>query len=389
MRFQQRDAQDGRLKSTTRDSFDRREPEGVTKPLGDVLRVIRDDGSTEPSLDPQLSESDAVRLYRWMMLGRVLDNSMLGLQRQGRIGFYAPAIGQEAAVLGATMALGPKDWLVPQYREPAAALFRGMPLTDLICHLIGNAGDPVQGRQMPCHYVHREGGFVSISSVVGTQILHAVGIAWGMRIRGENAAVLVFFGDGATSASDFHVGMNFAGVYEVPCVFLCNNNQWAISLPVSKQTASPTLAQKAEAYGFEGVRVDGMDALAVFRATREAVQRAYAGEGPGMIEAVTYRFGPHSSSDDPARYRTKEEEARWMARDPLIIFRRYLERSGWWDSQREAALRKEVEGEVGRSIEEAERLPPPAIDTLFTDVYADPTPNLREQQAEAKSTRRG
>jgi len=346
----------------------------------DALHIIRDDGSADPRLDPGLSEEDAVRLYRGMSLQRILDNRMLALQRQGRIGFYGPSLGQEAAIVGAAMAMEPEDWIVPQYREPGAALVRGMPLKELLCQLIGNAEDPVHGRQMPCHYVYRKGNYLSISSPVGTQIPHAVGIAWAMRLRGDPHAVLVFFGDGATSTADFHAAMNFAGVFRTPTVFLCNNNQWAISVPVAKQTASATLAQKAPAYGFDGVRVDGMDALAVFRATGDAARRAREGHGPTMIEAVTYRLGPHSSSDDPSRYRDESEVALWRARDPIARYRRYLEHAGWWDDGREARLEQEIGDEITRAIQEAERAPPPAVETLFTDVYADMPDHLRDQR---------
>jgi TPP-dependent pyruvate/acetoin dehydrogenase alpha subunit len=314
-----------------------------------------------------------------MCLQRILDNRMLALQRQGRIGFYGPSLGQEAAIVGAAIAMEPEDWIVPQYREPGAALVRGMPLKDLLCQLIGNAEDPVKGRQMPCHYVYRKGNYLSISSPVGTQLPHAVGIAWAMRLRGDPHAVLVFFGDGATSTADFHSAMNFAGVFRAPIVFLCNNNQWAISLPVSRQTASATLAQKATAYGFDGLRVDGMDALAVFRATRAAADRARDGGGPTMVEALTYRLGPHSSSDDPSRYREESEVASWRARDPLALFRRYLEHEGRWDDGREARLEQEIGDEITHAIQEAERARLPSLDTLFTDVYAEMPGSLREQ----------
>ena len=346
----------------------------------DALRVIRDDGSTDPRLDPKLSESDAVRLYRGMSLQRILDNRMLALQRQGRIGFYGPSLGQEAAIVGAAIAMEPDDWIVPQYREPGAALVRGMPLKELLCQLMGNAEDAVKGRQMPCHYVYRKGNYLSISSPVGTQLPHAVGIGWAMRLRREPHAVLVFFGDGATSTADFHSAMNFAGVFRTPTVFLCNNNQWAISVPVAKQTAASTLAQKAPAYGFDGVRVDGMDALAVYRATRDAAARAREGHGPTMIEAVTYRLGPHSSSDDPARYRDEAEVATWRARDPIARFRKYLEHAGWWDEGREARLEQEIGDEITHAIQEAERAGPPGIDTLFTDVYETMPAHLREER---------
>ncbi len=345
----------------------------------DSLHVIRDDGSTDPRLDPKLSEADSVSMYRWMSLQRILDNRMLALQRQGRIGFYGPSLGQEAAIVGSAMAMEPDDWIVPQYREPGAALVRGMPLKELLCQLMGNAEDPVKGRQMPCHYVYRKGNYLSISSPVGTQLPHAVGIGWAMKLRGEKTAVLVFFGDGATSTSDFHAAMNFAGVFRTPTVFLCNNNQWAISLPVAHQTAAATLAQKANAYGFDGVRVDGMDALAVYAATRNAAQAARAGLGPTLVEAVTYRLGPHSSSDDPSRYREEAEVAFWRARDPIARFRRYLERAGRWDEAREAQLEQEIGDTITRAVQEAERAPKPPIETIFTDVYAEMPPHLREE----------
>ena len=345
----------------------------------DALRVIRDDGSTDPRLDPKLPEKEALRLYRGMCLQRILDSRMLALQRQGRIGFYGPSLGQEAAIVGGAIAMQPDDWIVPQYREPGAALVRGMPLKDLLCQLIGNSEDPVHGRQMPCHYVYRKGNYLSISSPVGTQLPHAVGIAWAMRLRREAHAVLVFFGDGATSTADFHSAMNFAGVFRAPVVFLCNNNQWAISVPVAKQTASGTLAEKATAYGFDGIRVDGMDALAVYRATREAADRARDSGGPTMVEAVTYRLGPHSSSDDPSRYRDEPEVASWRARDPLVRFRRYLEHAGLWDDAQEARLEQEIGDEITHAVQEAERAGPPSPDTLFTDVYAQMPGALREQ----------
>jgi len=347
--------------------------------LVDALRVIQDDGSTDARLDPKLSEADAVRMYRWMMLQRILDNRMLALQRQGRIGFYGPSLFQEAAIVGAAMAMGPDDWIVPQYREPGAALVRGMPLTELLCQLIGNSADPVKGRQMPCHYVYRKGNYLSISSPVGTQIPHAVGIGWAMKLRHDKAATLVYFGDGATSTADFHTAMNFAGVFRTPTVFLCNNNQWAISLPVAKQTAATTLAQKAKAYGFEGVRVDGMDALMVYRATRDAAAAAREGHGPTLIEAVTYRIGPHSSSDDPSKYQDAKEVAVWRGRDPVVRFRRYLEHAKWWDENREARLEQELGDEITRAVQEAEKFPPNSVDTLFSDVYAETPAGLREQ----------
>ena len=357
--------------------------------MGEPLRVLHDDGSVDASADPGLLRADAERLYRGMMLERILDDRMLSLQRQGRIGFYGPSTGQEAAIVGAAMAMLPEDWIVPQYREPGAALVRGMPLKDLICQFMTNSGDPAKGRQMPCHYVYRKGHYLSISSPVGTQIPHALGVAWAMKLRQARDAVLVYFGDGATSTPDFHVSLNFAGVFQVPCVFFCNNNQWAISLPVSRQTASATLAEKGQAYGVPGTRVDGMDALAVYGAVRTAAVAAREGRGPALVEALTYRFGPHSSSDDPSRYRDEQEAAAWRARDPLVRFRRYLEAQGWWDEAREAALEKAIGDEITHAVTEAEAMPPVPVETFFMDVTADVPWNLREELAEAKAVRRG
>ncbi len=347
--------------------------------------MIQEDGSVDPATDPKLSQADALRLYRGMVLERILDNRMLALQRQGRIGFYGPSVGQEAAIVAAAMAMEPDDWIVPQYREPGAALIRGMPLTELICQFMSNSGDPAKGRQMPCHYVYRKGNYLSISSPVGTQIPHAVGIAWAMRLRKEKTAVLVYFGDGATSTSDFHVAMNFAGVFRVPCVLFCNNNQWAISVPVARQTAVATLAEKAQAYGIEGVRVDGMDALAVYGAVHRAATAARDGRGPSMVEALTYRFGPHSSSDDPSRYRDEKEAAAWRARDPLVRFRTYLEAQGWWDGEREEGQEAAIGEAITQAVAEAEAKPPVPVDSFFQDVYEDEPWNLREESADAQA----
>src|SRR3989475_4293568 len=224
---------------------------------------------------------------------------------------------------------------------------------------MGNAADAVHGRQMPCHYVFRRGNYMSISSCVGTQIPLAVGAAWAAKVRGERIVTLAYFGDGGTSTSDFHTGMNFAGVFRTPTVCLCNNNQWAISLPVSRQTASETIAQKAVAYGIEGVRVDGNDALAVTRAARDAVRRARAGGGPTLLECVTYRLGPHSSSDDPSRYRDEREVEAWRQRDPLTVYRRDPQHLPVWTGGFEGDLGKGVGGESSEAGGQGEGNPPP------------------------------
>ena len=355
--------------------------------MGDLLRVIKDDGSTDPELDPKLSPSDAVRLYRLMLMERILDTRMLALQRQGRIGFYGPSVGQEATIVAPALALESQDWVFPQYREPGAALARGMPLLDLVNQFMGNSADALHGRQMPCHYVFRRGNYMSISSCVGTQIPLAVGAAWAAKIKGEKIVTLAFFGDGGTSTSDFHVGMNFAGTFRTPTVFVCNNNQWAISLPVAKQTASETIAQKAIAYGFDGVQVDGNDALAVYRAAKDAVKKARAGGGPTLLECVTYRIGPHSSSDDPSRYRDEKEVERWRQRDPLTIYQRYLKHLRIWNEEFEGDLEKAIGDEITEAVRLAEVNPPPPIESLFGDVYAEMPPHLVEELEDLKRVR--
>ena len=347
-----------------------------------ILQVIREDGTFDASLEPRMSEERLKDLYRALVFVRTLDTRMLSLQRQGRIGFYVPSSGEEATQIGSVAALSKEDWIFPAYREPGTALWRGYPLASLISQFYGNAEDLVKGRQMPNHFANRELRIVSISSPVGTQIPHAVGCAWAMKIRGEASAAIVYFGDGATSQGDFHTGMNFAGVFGVPCVFLCKNNQWAISVPVEKQTATASLAVKARAYGFEGMRVDGNDVLAVYSATKWAVEKALTGGGPTLIEAVTYRMGPHSSSDDPSRYRKPEEVEQWRQRDPVERFRRYLEGKGSYDATWDAGMRGEIDEAITEAVRTAEKVPPPAMETVFTDVYADVPWHLREQMEE-------
>jgi pyruvate dehydrogenase E1 component alpha subunit len=343
------------------------------------FRVIEDDGTFDAKREPTLAEDELKAMYRTMQLVRSLDVRMLTLQRQGRIGFYVPSTGQEACQVGSAKALRPEDWVLPAYREPGAALWRGFPLFKLVCQFMGNAEDILLGRQMPNHYGSRDINYVTPSSPVGTQIPHAVGVAWAAKIRGEPVVALVYFGDGASSEGDFHAAMNFAGVFHTPTVFFCQNNQWAISVPFERQTAAETIAQKALAYGFDGVRVDGNDVLAVYAATRDAVERARSGEGPTLIEAVTYRMGPHSSSDDPTRYRSKEEVQRWKERDPILRFRKYLEGKGIWTQEDEDALLAEIDEAIADAVKKAERVAPPALESLFEDVYEEMPPHLKEQ----------
>jgi 2-oxoisovalerate dehydrogenase E1 component alpha subunit len=354
--------------------------------IPDMVQILREDGTLRSKVEPKIALEDVKRLYALMVRCRVLDQRMMNLQRQGRIGFYMTATGEESAILGSAYALEPGDWIFPCYREYAAALLRGWPLKEFICQLLGNAQDLTKGRQMPIHIAIRSIQFASVSSPVGTQIPQAVGMAWAARLRGDPVVSLVYFGDGATSHGDFHVGANFAGVYKVPCILFCRNNGWAISTPSSIQTASETFAQKAVAYGIEGVRVDGNDLLAVIEVTRRAAERARRGQGATLIEAVTYRRGAHSSSDDPSVYRDEAEPRAWEARDPMVRLRRYLERKKSWSDAEQKRAEAEAQAEVQRALEEAEAVPPPPPSSMFEDVFADLPWHLREQREELLAT---
>ena len=322
------------------------------------------------------------KVYRTMLLARLMDERCLSLQRQGRIGFYVPLQGQEGAQVGCAWALEPTDWLFPAYRELGVALVRGLPLRALFDQFIGNSGDLLKGRQMPNHYGSREHRFVTASSPVGTQISHAVGAAMAAQRRHDPIVTVTFFGDGTTSSNDFHAGLNFAGVFQTPTIFFCQNNQWAISMPRERQTHSQTLAMKAAAYGIEGVVVDGEDVHAVFRAVRDARRRALAGQGPTLIEAQVYRLGPHSTSDDPKRYRTDAELAEWKARDSVARVRAELIASGTLNEESDGKLVESLREEISTALKDAEATPPVEPTTLFDDVFERRPPRLEEEREE-------
>lgn len=329
---------------------------------------------------PDLPEGLAVRFLEAMLFQRALDQRMLNLQRQGRIGFYGTAKGQEGATLGTGAAFEKDDWVFPALREGAIALWRGYDLRHYVAQCFGSVADPTKGRQMPCHYSDAAHHYVSLSSPIATQVTQAAGAARAAQIRGHKVVVGGYMGDGATSESDFHAGLNFAGVWKAPVVFVCQNNQWAISVPVAKQTASETIAVKAQAYGMPGLRVDGNDVLACYVAAKAAVTRARRGEGPTFIECLTYRLGGHSSSDDPTKYRDERESAAWEKRDPLLRHRVWLVSRGEWDDAREEAFLAEAGKRISDAIGAVESAPPPAVETLFDDVYAAVPPHLADQR---------
>jgi pyruvate dehydrogenase E1 component alpha subunit len=339
------------------------------------LSILTEEGQVDTELEPVVDGSLLLKLHRTMLLARRFDERLLSLQRQGRIGTFPPISGQEAAHLGAVAALRASDWMVPAFREMAADIWRGRPLESIIVYNNGyNEGSriPAERNDMP------------ISIPVGSQILHAVGIAWAAKYRGKNDVAMSFFGDGATSQGDFHEALNLAGVFQLPVVFVCQNNQWAISIPRAKQTRSHTLAQKAIAYGIRGIQVDGNDILAVYVAAREAVDQARAGGGATLIECVTYRLAMHTTADDPKRYRTDAEVEHWRQKDPITRFQKYLMAKGLLTEDaitaEEAAVNADIQAAVERAEEQMKRMGDPLL--MFEHACADMPSYLSEQREE-------
>jgi pyruvate dehydrogenase E1 component alpha subunit len=352
-----------------------------------LLTILGEDGIADPKAVPALDAAALREMYAGMVRIRLVDERLMALQRQGRIGFYAEARGQEASVIGSVAAMAPDDFVVPAHREIGAALYRGLPLRTFMAQLFGNDNDVSRGRQMPVHPgAPRALNYLPPSSCVATQLPQATGIAWAAKLLKKQTVVIGYLGEGATSAEDFHAGVNFAAVYRTPVVFLCQNNQWAISTPARAQSASETFAVKALAYGMPGVRVDGNDIFAVYAATREAVDRARRGDGPTLIETVTYRMGAHSTSDDPARYR-EDLSGEWTRKDPISRFRVWLRGAKLLDDKADAELHQSIEHEVKEAIAAEESVGPPPLDSLIEDVFAEPTAALREQLADLKRIR--
>jgi pyruvate dehydrogenase E1 component alpha subunit/2-oxoisovalerate dehydrogenase E1 component alpha subunit len=348
-----------------------------------LFQILREDGTADDAGAAGFDRELCRRLHEGMLSIRVTDARMMALQRQGRIGFYGEALGQEAAVVGSAAATGPDDWIIPALREAGVGLFRGMTLESYIAQIFGNSLDPTKGRQMPCHPIDKANHYVVMSSCVATQIPHAVGVAMAMKAMGDTGrCAFGYMGDGATSEADFHVALNFAGVFAAPCVLICQNNQWAISTPGTVQTASETIAVKGLGYGVESLRADGNDVFAVYEVCRYAADKARRGGGPTFIELLTYRVSAHSSSDDPTRYRDEGVTDVWKKRrDPLHRLRIYMEQRGFLDAGEHDAMAATLEARVRDTIARVEAAAPPPIESLIEDVYEEPTWLLREQLA--------
>ncbi len=335
------------------------------------LEVLDAEGKIDPALDPGLSDERLLEIHRYMCLGREADARMFKLQRTGRLGTFPPTAGQEAVSVAAVAAVRETDWFTGAFRELPGRLMRGQTFTQLLKFWAGHeegAAGPMDMRTIPDNIV------------IASQIPQAVGIAYAMKLKGEDSVVLNFFGDGATSEGDFHEGLNFASVWKSPVIFIIQNNGWAISTPRAKQTNSATLAQKAIAYGMPGIIVDGNDALAVHTAVSQAAERARKGEGPTLIEAQTYRMGVHTTADDPTRYRSDEEVAAWAAKDPIERFQRYLEGKGIWDADKQAALEEEIKAEVAASVADFEGMEKIHPATPFDHVFEESNPELERQR---------
>lgn len=339
------------------------------------LEILSESGDHDEALFPSLADKEIQTLYEWISLARAFDSAALSLQREGRLGTYASILGQEAAQVGSALALEPADWIFPAFREIGVGLVRGVPMKILFQYWAGDE----RGNLIPpeLHYF-------TTSIPVGTHLPHAVGAAWAMKLRKERSAVVTYFGDGATSKGDFHEAMNFAGVHKLPVVFICQNNQWAISVPLRLQTASESLAQKAVAYGFPGLQVDGNDPFAVYAATRQALERARSGAGPTFIEALTYRLSDHTTADDASRYRSEEEVAAWRKKDPIARLEKFMARRKLWDEAYAHRVKQDAEERVAGAVRELESEPPPDPSDMIRYTYDTMPRKLVDQEEELK-----
>ena len=336
----------------------------------EYLQILDENGNCDESLMPKLSSEDIKKMYEMLVLIRVFDQKAFNMQRQGRLGTYIQFKGQEACQIGSASVLEDNDWVFPMYRNSGLLIVRKHPIVQVLQYWNGDE----RGVRSPDNVNN-----FPIAIPVGTHIIHAVGAAWAAKLKGAKQVVVTYFGDGATSKGDFHEAMNFAGVFQVPCVFICENNQYAISVPRPKQTHSETIAQKAIAYGIEGIQVDGMDIFAVHKAAKEAVDKARAGKGPTLIEAFTYRMCDHSTSDDASRYRSKEELEIWMKKDPVDRLEKYMKKKGLLDDAYKEKVLNQSKDIVEKAVTEFEKIQAPDPKDMFKYVYAEMTQQQKEE----------
>ncbi|KAJ4964618.1 hypothetical protein NE237_016467 [Protea cynaroides] len=351
-------------------------------------RVLDDDGQLIMSSSFQeVSKELALKMYRNMITLQTMDTIFYEAQRQGRISFYLTSNGEEAINIASAAAFTTSDVVLPQYREPGVLLWRGFTLQEFTNQCFGNKSDYGKGRQMPIHYGSNKLNYFTVSSPIATQLPQAVGAAYSLKMDGKDACVVTYFGDGGASEGDFHAALNFAAVLEAPVIFICRNNGWAISTPTSEQYRGDGIVVRGQAYGVRSIRVDGNDALAVYNAVKEARKMAISEQRPILIEALTYRTGHHSTSDDSTKYRPVNEIEHWrVARDPVSRFKKWVERNGWWTHEDESELRSSVRKELLNAIQVAEKAEKPPLSDMFTDVYDHPSSNLFEQERFLRET---
>ncbi len=339
------------------------------------LQILDENGKCDEKLKPTLKPNEVKRIYESMLLSRTYDDRALKLQRQGRIGTFASLKGQEAIHVGAALAVKDSDWIVPSFRCEGVYITKGYPIANIF---------QVYGGDERGYLCPKDANITPFEITVGTQMLHACGIAWGIKLKKKYSGVVTFFGDGATSEGDFHEAMNFAGVFKLPVVFICQNNQWAISVPREKQTASETLAQKAIAYGFEGKQVDGNDVFSVYLSVRDAMDKARKGKGPTMIECITYRMSDHTTADDASKYRTKAEVKKWEEKDPIERLAKYMLKRKIADLEYFVKVRKKVDGYVDEAVKDYENLEPANPEDILNYTFENRTDNLTDQMEELR-----
>lgn len=345
-----------------------------------TLKILQPDGTLyKGATEPDISKELALSIYDSMVFIRVLDERMVSAQRQGRLSFYLACTGEEASVVGSAAAFPLNDMIMGQYREQGALRFRGFKTEQFMAQMLSNGNDLGKGRQMPIHYGCRNLNFMTISSPLATQIPQAAGYAYGQKLAGEDSCTLCYFGEGAASEGDFHAGLNLAAVLKTPTVFFCRNNGYAISTPTEEQFAGDGIASRGIGYGIDTIRVDGNDLLAVYAASVAARKMALEQQKPVLIEAMSYRLGAHSTSDDPSAYRSREEEDKWRQLDPIERTKNWLLSKGWWSEKEDKECFENYRQEVLETLKREEKTPPPALPEIVSDVYDTVPPFLQEQ----------